>query len=127
VLLKLARDFIKSGGQTPTPEEIDAFVRDHHAEVGARILRQWQLPETLIEPVRYHHTPDAAPTHKAEAAVVYMANRLSHRYGFGCAPDGADDVADDPIFAELRLTPQWLKDTDQRAPGLFEVARQIVA
>ncbi|HEV8317172.1 MAG TPA: HDOD domain-containing protein [Vicinamibacterales bacterium] len=127
VLLKQVRDFIKSGGQAPTPEEIDAFVRDRHAEVGARILRQWQLPETLIEPVRYHHTPDAAPTHKDEAAVVYMANRLSHRYGFGCTAGEADDITEDPIFTELRLNAQWLKDTDQRAPGLFEVARQIVA
>ena len=75
-------DFIKFGVPTPSSQEIETVCRDRHAEIGARLLRQWQLPEALESPVRYHHDPAASPTHSHESAVTYMANRLSHRYGF---------------------------------------------
>lgn len=45
LLLKLARDFIKFGVPTPSSQEIETVCRDRHAEIGARLLRQWQLPE----------------------------------------------------------------------------------
>jgi putative nucleotidyltransferase with HDIG domain len=126
LLLKLARDFIKFGVPTPSSQEIEIFCRERHAEIGARLLRQWQLPETLESPVRYHHDPAASPTHSHESAVTYMANRLSHRYGFGCPADEAS-LVEDPICTRLGLNDTWQADLDRRAPGLFQVARQIVA
>jgi putative nucleotidyltransferase with HDIG domain len=126
LLLKLARDFIKFGVPTPSAQEIETVCRERHAEMGARLLRQWQLPEALEAPVRYHHDPAASTTHSREAAVTYMANRLSHRYGFGC-PNEDVKLVDDPICARLGLTEKWQEDIDRRAPGLFQVARQIVA
>jgi hypothetical protein len=47
------------------------------------------MPEALEQPVRYHHDPDACATHKGQATVIYVANRLAHRYGFGCSADSA--------------------------------------
>jgi hypothetical protein len=55
-----------------------------------------------------------------------MADRLSHRYGFGCEVSDAP-LLTDPICARLGLNDAWLGDLDRRAPGLFQVARQIVA
>ena len=126
LLLKLARDFIKFGVPTPSSQEIETVCRDRHAEIGARLLRQWQLPEALESPVRYHHDPAASQTHSHESAVTYMANRLSHRYGFGCPADDVN-LIDDPICTRLGLNDTWQADLDRRAPGLFQVARQIVA
>jgi hypothetical protein len=54
------------------------------------------------------------------------ANRLAHRYGFGCAADSAD-LFEDAICTKAGLNETWLGDLDRRAPGLFQVARQIVA
>jgi putative nucleotidyltransferase with HDIG domain len=126
LLLKLARDFIKFGVPTPSTQEIETVCRLRHPEVGAQLLRQWQLPEALESPVRYHHDPAASPAHSHESAVTYMANRLSHRYGFGCQPEDAS-LLEDPICARLGLNEAWQADLDKRAPGLFQVARQIVA
>ena len=56
---------------------------------------------------------------------MYLANRLSHRYGFGCEADG-NDLAGDPAVLELGLTADWLAGLDEKAPGLFSVARQIM-
>ena len=55
-----------------------------------------------------------------------MANRLSHRYGFGC-PANDESLLADPICSRLGLNEAWQADLDRRAPGLFQVARQIVA
>ena len=89
-------------------------------------MRQWQLPEALEHPVRFHHNPDACPNHKGQAMVAYVANRLAHRYGFGCTADDANLLEDD-ICARVGLNEALLADLDRRAPGLFQVARQIVA
>ena len=126
LILKLSRDFIKFGVPTPSAQEIDTVCRDRHPQIGARMLRTWQLPSALEAPVQYHHDPAASTTHSRESTVTYMANRLSHRYGFGCPADEANLLEDD-ICKGFGLNDSWLADLDRRAPGLFQVARQIVA
>jgi putative nucleotidyltransferase with HDIG domain len=126
LLLKLSRDFIKYGAPTPSAQEIEQVYKDRHAEIGARLLQQWQLPQALEHPVRYHHNPDECPMHKSQATLAYVANKLAHRYGFGCDADPTD-LSEDPICASVGLDDAWLADLDRRAPGLFQVARQIVA
>jgi HD-like signal output (HDOD) protein len=89
-------------------------------------MRQWQLPEALEHPVRFHHDPHGAGHHTGQATVAYLANRLAHRYGFGCPADEAN-LLEDEICTKAGLNEAWLGDLDRRAPGLFQVARQIVA
>ena len=38
--------------------------------MGARLLETWQLPEPLLEAVRYHHDPQAAPIARTEMTVA---------------------------------------------------------
>jgi len=126
LLLKLSRDFAKYGAPPPSDDEIERVYNERHPEIGAQLMRQWQLPEALAEPVRFHHNPAAAGAHTGHATVAYVANRLAHRYGFGCpASDG--NLLEDEICTKAGLNDAWLADLDRRAPGLFQVARQIVA
>jgi putative nucleotidyltransferase with HDIG domain len=126
LLLKLSRDFIKYGAPTPSTQEIEKVYTEWHPEIGARLMKQWQLPEALEHPVRFHHDPEACPNHKSQATVAYVANRLAHRYGFGCTADSAN-LLEDTVCTKIGLSETWLADLDRRAPGLFQVARQIVA
>jgi putative nucleotidyltransferase with HDIG domain len=126
LLLKLSRDFVKHGAPTPSEDEIETAYKERHPEIGAQLLRQWQLPAALEHPVRFHHDPNACPDHKGQATVVYVANRLAHRYGFGCAAE-SENLLEDAICTKVGLNDAWLADLDRRAPGLFQVARQIVA
>jgi hypothetical protein len=82
-------------------------------------MRQWQLPEALEHPMRFHHDPDACAHHVGQARVAYLANRLAHRYGFRCAADSAD-LFDDAICTKAGLNEPWLGDLDRRVPGLFQ-------
>ncbi len=126
VILKIAHDHRRQTGTSLDPEELAQVLEEEHAEVGARMLHRWNLPTTLEEPILHHHNYQQATRYQRETATVYLADLLSHRYGFGCEPNLADPLAD-PVCAELGVDAEWLKDTDLHAPGLYEVARQVLA
>ncbi|MCC7417912.1 MAG: HDOD domain-containing protein [Acidobacteria bacterium] len=124
LLATLACEFRRMGG-SPTREEVDAVVAEHHARCGGLLLRGWNLPASLCEAVAWHHAPDQAGAHQAAASVAYAANRLAHRYGFGCEIVEWDPIAD-PVASTLHLGEDWLDRIDAYIPGLFEIARQTV-
>ena len=125
VVMKLAHDH---GNKTKSPipqDQIETAIIARHAALGAITLKRWKLPEALIEPVAYHHDYQQAQDRVKETAVLYAANLLAHRYGFGCPPNGRDFLTD-PVAEFLGLDAIWLEATDVHAPGLYEVARQIL-
>ncbi len=45
-----------------------------HGLIGAMVLRSWNLPETLTEPVNWHHAPQAAPDRREPACILRCAD-----------------------------------------------------
>jgi HD-like signal output (HDOD) protein len=127
LVLQLSKDYVRGGGKAPADDEVRQMVDARHAEFGGRVLREWHLPPVIEEPVVYHHRPDECTTHPIEASVCYLADRLSHRYGFGCdaAPDQA--ILEDPVAVRLGINEAWLQDLDTRAPELFKSASDAFA
>jgi HD-like signal output (HDOD) protein len=127
-LLKLRAQYLRLGGRPPAQEEFDAVAIAQHADVGATALQLWGLPESVRVPVRWHHSPSEAPSHLQETHIAYLANRLSHRYGFGCQPDSEKvDLTNDPACAALPLGAGWLELLDQESLALSASARQLVS
>jgi putative nucleotidyltransferase with HDIG domain len=125
VILKAAYDVRRQLG-APIPEDVlDEVMREMHPHVGAVVLRRWRLPSMLDEPLVCHHDWQAAKVAPKKAAITYFANRLSHRYGFGCVAEEVD-LLSDPVCAYLNVDGAWLEQTDKHAPGLFEVAKKIL-
>ena len=54
-----------------------------HAEVGARVLELWKLPENLVQAVRFHHQPLVSRPHERLASLVYLGNLLAYLIGQG--------------------------------------------
>ncbi len=52
-----------------------------YAEVGAELLRLWQMPPSLQESVRRHIEPERATDYPLEAAIVHVAWRLTEADG----------------------------------------------
>ena len=125
-LLKMRGEYLRLGGRTPSIEEFDAVVAARHADIGATALQLWGLPEPVRTPVRWHHEPLSAPSDLQATAVIYLANRLSHRYGFGCVPETDETLTEDPVCPALGLRPGWLDKTDQEALSLGVTARHLV-
>ncbi|HEX7085483.1 MAG TPA: HDOD domain-containing protein [Vicinamibacterales bacterium] len=125
VILKAAFDVRKQLNAPVPADDLEEILRERHAAIGATVLRRWRLPSMLDEPIVFHHDWTQAQHDPRKAAITYLANRLSHRYGFGCEPEAAD-LLEDPVLGVLGLDADWLAATDSRAPGLFEVARKIL-
>lgn len=60
-----------------------------HAELGGALLQSWQLPESLQMAVAWHHDAARAPSSALEAALVQLANEVTH---------GLEQVAGEPSY-----------------------------
>ncbi len=127
LFLAILRDeWVRLGGVAPTAGEEADLVVAHHAEVGGIALQYWGLPASVREPVRWHHEPASAPQHARAAGVTYLANRLAHRYGFGCQPEADDALLSDPVFASFDAGPSWLAEMDRHAVAIADEMPQLL-
>ncbi len=87
-----------------------------HAEVGEALLRHWNMPDNLCASIRYHHDPSSAGNAHLEAAIVHIADRITH-----CAQESKDPLGSpfyDPYGALL--------DSDLNSETIAEQAMQQI-
>jgi len=68
----------RQAGTLPWYAAEDAHWGIDHAIVGAMTLSSWNLPLSITDPVSWHHAPELAPEHRAEAEALALANALAH-------------------------------------------------
>ncbi|MBK8178326.1 MAG: HDOD domain-containing protein [Planctomycetes bacterium] len=79
-------------------KEIEAALTRHHAEVGARLVRTWGLPEWTSAAARHHHAPEAATECLDEVRTAHLADRLAD------FTEGTDDLEGiDGVLSALGL------------------------
>ncbi len=59
-----------------------------HADLGARILSKWSIPEPIINAVRWHHAPESFPEEDRILDIVHVANMLCLMIGLGGGREG---------------------------------------
>lgn len=57
-----------------------------HAEVGQALLRHWNMPSNLCASILYHHNPRDAHDAHLEAALIHIADQVTH-----CAQESKDE------------------------------------
>lgn len=57
-----------------------------HAEVGGLLAKKWNLPEFLVEAIRYHHNPEKSKL--LSASVVNVGDSIALLMGYGLGIDG---------------------------------------
>jgi HD-like signal output (HDOD) protein len=45
-------------------------------ELGADLLENWSIPDSIVSAIRYQNCPEIAPEYGQEAAIIYCAGRL---------------------------------------------------
>ncbi len=82
-----------------------------HAEVGALLLEHWNLPDHLVDLVRWHHQPeDYSGNHPAASNVVHVANVLCLMAGVGAGLDALSYRPSQHAMEQLGLEIMLLDD-----------------
>jgi putative nucleotidyltransferase with HDIG domain len=88
-----------------------------HGEVGAILMRGWELPETMCNVVAYHHSPwanhDADSTEMALTQLVHMADFICNNQGYGrrrqILPSAFDESAWESLGLSLEDVPEIIE------------------
>ena len=78
-----------------------------HAEVGAALLRAWNFPVLMVEPVRWQHTPLGSAGYARMACLLHAAKWLR---AVVCADEDSESATMPPevLLQSLRMTPEKL-------------------
>lgn len=61
-----------------------------HQELGAALLKNWQIPEEIYAPIRYHHSAETVPDqHRRQNDILCVADCLA---SFHCGTQDADKI-----------------------------------
>ncbi len=75
-----------------------------YARVGATLMRQWRLPETLIETTEYHPEPLRAQRDPLATAAVHIASLMARAQGKGSTLDEALEQPHPESLKRLGIT-----------------------
>jgi len=76
-----------------------------HAEAGAALLENWQLPHDIVDAARYHHQPEALGSESFLVDLVHTANLLCLEAGIGMGIDGLNYRVSEEVAVRLKLRP----------------------
>ncbi len=54
-----------------------------HGDVGEILLKSWNIPDTITEIVKYHHSPEKSNTVPTLTSVVHLADYMTHMLKMG--------------------------------------------
>jgi putative nucleotidyltransferase with HDIG domain len=75
----------------------------NHAQIGARILQNWSLPQELVNAVNWHHDPDHCDHCCLLSDVVHVANVLGRMIGYGNGRNGQTVEPDFEVIERLGI------------------------
>lgn len=83
---------------------VTSFLDGYHARVGSLIAAEWALPPQVAEAIAYYWSYEQAPSHRQEAMMTCLADRLAT---YVLVPDSFDDstLREHSVFADLNLYP----------------------
>jgi HD-like signal output (HDOD) protein len=82
-------------------EEIDALIAEFQLEVGATLVGNWALPDSLCQVVRGWPDWAAAGPSRNACAIVYLAHHLAEHMAANSGSLAAEALAADPVAAQL--------------------------
>ncbi|MFW5731170.1 MAG: HDOD domain-containing protein, partial [Desulfonatronovibrionaceae bacterium] len=84
----------------PDHEAENSYWGIDHAIAGAMVLRKWNLPESIIEAISWHHNPSgASEEYRTAASILSLANLMSHEI------KGDQTLMAQELFTSLDIDP----------------------
>ena len=76
------------GEKIPFGEAEKRVLGFSQTDAGARLARHWNLPDSLIEAIEFHQSPEKAKSAPQLVAQVHLGNILCISFGIGVGTDG---------------------------------------
>ena len=100
-------------GQLSFEQVEEEIIGASHTTLGARLAEKWQLPESLVAAIQYHHTPSRLPSESSEAtkklvSIVHLADVFTMMCGTGTGTDGMCYPLDPKSMVILNIPPENL-------------------
>ncbi len=76
----------------------------NHAEVGALLFERWNLPESIIQVIQWHHEPESHEDSSKVTALVHAADMIALMSGIGTGRDGLRYRPSQQVVGQLNLT-----------------------
>ena len=105
-------------------QEIIGFT---HADVGAALIKNWGLPESLYEAIGCYLTPELAQVHKLDAYLLSLASRLISLSEEGIAITDILDEFPDAALSIIRLDEDLVEKVMQQADEEFAQVFELMA
>lgn len=81
-----------------------------HAEIGLWLAESWNFPDTLKDPIAYHHDPARSEARAAKTAIVHFADILVHSLCFGSPEDSLVPQLNKNAWGVLGLSVENLRE-----------------
>lgn len=88
----------------------DAVFGLTHAQVGAYVTRQWELPEVVCTVIMYHHHPRHAPMSTVITYIVNAADQIANLNGYGLRLEEMETVLQSESVRQLKLSLDQIND-----------------
>ena len=97
-----------------------------HGEVGGELMRAWRLPETLVEAIRFHHTPQLAQEHRLDTALIHLADVIACAVHNPITENGRVPPMDAAAWDLTGLPVQIMESIITEADAQFADARAVI-
>ena len=75
-----------------------------HAELGGRLLKNWNLSNFIVESTTFHHNPNLAPNFALEASILYMPDALANTMKLGSSGESTvSHILDEEARKRIQL------------------------
>ncbi|PIQ96593.1 MAG: phosphohydrolase [Nitrospinae bacterium CG11_big_fil_rev_8_21_14_0_20_56_8] len=90
-----------------------------HAKLGGTLLKKWNLPGRLVEPVLYHHRPALAKEYPIATAIVHVADIMVCELKLGFTGDTAVSGPSEYAMKILGFTEWPMKELEEQIKDKF--------
>lgn len=98
-----------------------------HAEVGAILLEFWNIPQVIVDVVRWHHEPNRFTGDTLALDLVHVAEIFSIESGLGAGIDGLHYRPADEVVQRLKLKPLVAESVSCRMLSGLEDVREVLS
>jgi HD-like signal output (HDOD) protein len=89
------------------------IIHHTHADIGFWLAEKWNLPDTILDSVLYHHAPSLAARNEKHAAIVHIADYIAAKNNFGPFEIDPGYLLDQNSFDILSITENDLKNMEE--------------